>query len=98
MKQKSCRKQYDKKYVEKRNIYIALVQISNCFEKKLKKKKREEKNLFKLQEMKRKISHFFHLFMLYISEQVLQSASLFGLHLAAALVPYPEGGHLHTLT
>lgn len=73
--------------MEKRNIYIALVQISNCFEKKpLQVTGNEEEN------------HFFHLFMLYISEQVLQSASLFGLHLAAALIPYPEGGHLHTLT
>lgn len=34
------------------------------------------KKLFILQETKRKIPYFFHLFTLYVSEQVMQSASL----------------------
>lgn len=65
------------RWKKKRKIYIALVQnvVSLIVFKKL----------FKLQEIKRKISHFFHLFTLYISEQVVPSASLFGLHSTAEL-------------
>lgn len=65
------------RWKKRRNIYIALVQsvISPVVFKKF----------FKLPETKRKISHFSHLFTLYISEEVVQSASLFGLHSAAVL-------------